>query len=175
MFYKVNFEEYAHSYNNKLMEDFRQGRLWKFQQGGTMRKLMYGYTFTPEYASGEVDDALSVDYWEELARNGGEANGCVLDQSPSPYYKVKTVQARKLLETIFISGEGKTPGTAYSVISVQQEYEFINHFFPYYMMEVKRQVLVGEGIDRIEFEDHPYGVKQVYFDVHRYMDVMLKH
>lgn len=175
MFYKVNFEEYAHSYNNKLMEDFRQGRLWKFQQGGTMRDLMYGYTFTPEYASGEVDDALSVDYWEALAQNGGEMNGCVLVQSLSPYYKVKSEQAKILLKTIFISGEGKTPGTAFCVISVQQEYEFINHFFPYYMMEVKRQVLVGEGIDRIEFEDHPLGIKQVYFDVHRYMDVMLKH
>ena len=78
MFYKVNFEEYAHSYNNKLMEDFRQGRLRNFQQCGTMRDLMYGYTFTPEYASGEIDDALSVDYWEKLAQNGGGVNGCVL-------------------------------------------------------------------------------------------------
>lgn len=175
MIHKVNFEEYAHSFSQEKLEDFRHGRLSQIHMG-TMRELLYGYTFTPEYASGEIDDALSVDYWEELLRNGDEAHDCVLNQNPHTLGYVKTEQAKMLLLTILLTGDGETPEKAFCVISVAQEYEFMKYIFPYRYLKMKRQVqLIGKGIDCIEFEPNVFQVDKLYFDYHRYKEAMVKH
>ena len=63
MMKKVIYSEYEGKYDESIKE-----RLEK-DQGSvnveTMRENLYGYTYTKEYADGDIPDELSMDYWEE--------------------------------------------------------------------------------------------------------------
>ena len=60
---KVIYSEYEGKYDESIKE-----RLEK-DPGSVdvemMRANLYGYTYTKDYADGEIADELSMDYWEE--------------------------------------------------------------------------------------------------------------
>lgn len=64
---KVNFSEYEHSFSYDLLKDFEEGRLDDFDIE-TMRGLIYGYTFTEDYAKGVIPETFSMEYWAEKKR-----------------------------------------------------------------------------------------------------------
>ena len=63
MMKKVIYSEYEGKYDESIKE-----RLEK-DPGSVdvemMRANLYGYTYTKDYADGEIADELSMDYWEE--------------------------------------------------------------------------------------------------------------
>ena len=57
---KVNYSEYEGKYDKSIKK-----RLEKTPESidvETMRAHLYGYTFTKEYANGEIPNELSMDY-----------------------------------------------------------------------------------------------------------------
>ena len=62
-FNNVDYSEYEGKYDESIKE-----RLEK-DPGSVdvemMRANLYGYTYTKEYAAGEIPDEFSMDYWEE--------------------------------------------------------------------------------------------------------------
>ena len=69
---KVNYQDYEHAFNNYWLKKFVEGQLRDFNTE-TMRGLVYGYTFTEDYAKGIIPDELSVDYWNQ--KNKGRFSG----------------------------------------------------------------------------------------------------
>ena len=62
-FNKVNYSEYEGKYDEHMKE--KMAKAPESIDIETMRANLYGYTFTKEYADGEIPDELSMDYWEE--------------------------------------------------------------------------------------------------------------
>ena len=64
-FNKVNYSEYEGKYDERIKE--KMAKEPENIDVETMRANLYGYTFTKEYADGEIPDELSMDYWEEYS------------------------------------------------------------------------------------------------------------
>lgn len=126
-----------------------------------MRENLYGYTSEEGYKQGKIPDELMMDYWEDLGQD--------FDVHSLQYF-VFTPQELLFLKAIESTGDGKTPETAFCVIHVHQEYEYMKRVYPYYLLHIKRQSL-SQGIDCIEFEPNRYGIDCLYFDVHRLFEL----
>lgn len=165
-FRKVNYEEYKESCTNELLQQFRDGKLDEDTPIETLRGLMYGYTFTDEYAQSchYLDSPFSVRYWEDILENDDFLD----DDNLIDTYQYQTEQ---IIDTILSTGDGKTPDTAFCVIDVYQEYELLDEIFVYNVPKITRQKLLEGGIDCVEFEPNDFGVEKLYFDVHRRFDV----
>ena len=161
-FRKVNYEEYKDSCTKELLQQFLDGKLDEDTPEETLRGLMYGYTFTDEYAQSPhfLDSPFSIRYWKNIIFAG----------MPDDRIFSYQCQIAQILDTILSTGDGKTRKTAFCVIDVYQEYELMDEIFEYYMPEIARQKIEG-GIDCIEFKPNVFGVKKLYFDVHRRLDV----
>lgn len=61
-FNKKIYPDHEHTFSYELLKAFEEGRLNGFDME-TMRGLIYGYTFTEDYAKGIIPDAFSMDYW----------------------------------------------------------------------------------------------------------------
>ena len=61
---KVNYQDYENAFNNYWLKKFVEGQLRDFDTE-TMRGLVYGYTFTEDYAKGIIPDVLSAEYWRQ--------------------------------------------------------------------------------------------------------------
>ena len=61
---KVNYQDYEHAFNSYWLKEFVEGQLRYFDTE-KMRGLIYGYTFTEDYAKGIIPDALSAEYWRQ--------------------------------------------------------------------------------------------------------------
>ena len=145
MMKKVNYSEYEGKYEESIKE-----RLEKDPESidvEMMRAFLYGYTFTKEYAKGEIPDEFSMDCWEEF----------------SP-------QEKLILEAIDSTGDGKTPETALCVIDVHQEYEYIQRVVRLSVLQLVRQSVV-DGIDCLELKDYDGRIEKVYFDISRRFEV----
>lgn len=146
---KVNYSEYEHSYSDDLLKRFTEDKLNSISNfdAETMRGLIYGYTFTEDYAKGIIPDTLSMDYW--LEKNDCEG------------------QLGLIYEAIESTGDG-TMDNPYCVICVGQEYEFLRHgdFGP---IKIIRQRLLPGRIDCIDIEGIGYS-KSVYFDMSRWFE-----
>lgn len=86
-------------------------------------------------------------------------------------YDVETLQERRILEAIDSTGDGKTPETALCVTDVGHEYEYLARVFPYFTLKVTRQTLYEDSIDRLEFDENPFGIECIYFDIRRRFEV----
>lgn len=86
-------------------------------------------------------------------------------------YRVDTLQERCLLNAIDSTGDGKTKATALCVIAVGQEYEYLSRVMPYCLLQVVRQTVDADNIDCLEFADNAFGIRRIYFDIHRRFDV----
>lgn len=186
---KVNYSEYEGKYDESIKE-----RLEKDPESvnvDTMRANLFGYTFTKEYAIGEIPNELSMDYWEKrnleidfenpnfedceipdvskYIRTFNNIDSLLEDVDDSPYFDVSS-QEKLLLETIDSTGDGKTPETALCVIDVHQEYEYIQRVVRLSVLHLVKQS-VKNGIDCLELEDYDGRIEKVYFDISRRFEV----
>ena len=114
------------------------------------REQFYGFVFTERYKNHEIPDIFNMDYWDDLNQ-----------EYDSP-------QSELLGKVIESSGDGKTPETAFCVICVGNEYDFMERRYPYCFLDRKKQSLEHCGdkyIDCIEFKENMFGVEKVYFDI----------
>lgn len=158
---KIDYSTYKDSYDEKVNEQLHHAPSDIDLE--SMRAYIYGYTFTEGYAKGVFPDEMSMDYWSEQLDELGE-------ETEFDLYEVETKQERKLLEAIDSTGDGKTPETALCVISVGQEYEYLQRVFPYSILTVKQQSF-SNGIDCLEFEENAFGVERIFFDISRRFEV----
>ena len=180
-FKKVNYSEYEGKY-----DEHRKEKMAKEPESidiETMRANLYGYTFTKEYADGEIPDELSMDYWEERHEEMELDNPKEIDfesmrneiyqlldkEDDSPYFDVSP-QEKLILETIDSTGDGKTPETALCVIDVHQEYEYIQRVVRLSVLQLVKQS-VRNGIDCLELKDYDGRIEKVYFDISRRFEV----
>ena len=177
---KVNYSEYEGKYDKSIKK-----RLEKTPESidvETMRANLYGYTFTKEYANGEIPNELSMDYWEEWnmeidLENLSSGYYEILEdtdlllgnENDSPYFDVSP-QEKLILETIDSTGDGKTPETALCVIDVHQESEYIQRVVRLSVLQLVRQS-VNKGIDCLELKDYDGRIEKVYFDISRRFEV----
>ncbi len=177
----MNYTEFKQSYNAALLER------WKNKEVeldvDALRSLLYGFTFTAEYAEGNFPDALSMDYWRDkysdnddntdympLANTGDIDDFDNISLDNVDMYEVDAPQERLLMQVLDSTGDGKTPETAISVIDVGQEYEYLERKFPFNHLSVKEQRL-SQGVDCLCFSDNIYGIECIYFDVSRKLEV----
>ena len=181
-FNKVNYSEYEGKYDEHIKE-----RMEKEPESidiETMRANLYGYTFTKEYANGEIPDELSMDYWEEYSFDNEllddsveidldsilhEMEQPLREEDLSPYFDVSP-QEELLLKAIDSTGDGKTPETALCVIDVHQEYEYIQRVVRLFVSRLVEQSVVN-GIDCLTFENNRGEIEKVYFDISRRFEV----
>lgn len=181
-FDKVNYSEYEGKYDELIKE-----RMEKEPESidiETMRANLYGYTFTKEYADGEIPDELSMDYWEEYSFEKElldepveidldsmlhEMEQPLREKDPSPYFDVSP-QEELLLKAIDSTGDGKTPETALCVIDVHQEYEYIHRVVRLFVLRLVEQSVVN-GIDCLTFGNNRGEIEKVYFDISRRFEV----
>lgn len=159
---KVNFSEYEHSFSADLLKKFEEGgrKLREFDTE-MVRSLIYGYTFTEDYAKGLIPDTLSMDYWLKKDDN---------------FFKPEILHGLSLNEVIGQGGliqdaiESTGDGSIdhpYCVICVEHEYEILKRLSP--VMTIIRQSLLPGHIDCFECEE--YGIPHViYFDISRWFE-----
>lgn len=156
-FEKVDYEKYRNSFSKERLEEFlsERGKEFSIEE---VRALMYGYTFTDEYALHPETSVFDSEWWR---RHTGDDSGVSLQE-------IRIAIA--LLET----GNGRSPETAYCVIDIYQEYDIISLLVPKNTPLVTKQTLLEGCIDCLELEPNPYGVDKLYFDIHRRFEVGYK-
>ena len=181
-FNKVNYSEYEGKYDEHMKE--KMAKAPESIDIETMRANLYGYTFTKEYADGEIPDELSMDYWEEYSFENELIDDSVKtyqdsmlhemeqplhEEDLSPYFDVSP-QEELLLKAIDSTGDGKTPETALWVIDVHQEYEYIHRVVRLSVLRLVKQS-VKDGVDCLELEDFDGSIEKVFFDISRRFEV----
>lgn len=144
---KILLENYKGKYDPKVCKELFQSPTTAGLE--EMRTQYYGYVFTEEYKNHEIPDIFDMDYWDDL-------------------YGYDSPQSQLLIRVIESTGDGKTPETAFSVISVGDEYAFMERKAPYFLLERKKQSvkkISDRFIDCIEFKENMFGVNELYFDV----------
>ena len=188
---KVNYAEYEGKYDENFKKRMEENL--ESIDVETMRANLYGYTFTEGYANMEIPDELSMDYWKERKQedklkgqnkeniwnkkisymNPSSEEGEIeddFDVLTSPYYFRITPQERLILEAIDSTGDGETPETALCVISVEQEWEYIERVNRFRFMDFAGQELEN-GIDCLVLKDFLGNTEKVYFDIRRRFEV----
>ena len=181
MMKKVNYSEYEGKYEESIKERLENDP--ESIDVEMMRAFLYGYTFTKEYAKGEIPDEFSMDYWEErqleidlddpeeidFESMIGDLDLTFNKEDDCPYYD-GSPQEKLILETIDSTGDGKTPETALCVIDVHQEHEYIQRVVRLSVLQLVKQS-VRNGIDCLELKDYDGRIEKVYFDISRRFEV----
>ena len=176
-FTKVDFNQYKDAYDMGIIHAWK-GREMELDVE-TLRALMYGFTFTQDYAEGNIEDSLFMDYWRDnldldLETDSYDVIDDVIEKAMNNVmeddYMVDTPQERLLMKTIESTGDGKSPETAFCVIDVHQEYEYLERKFPFCCLKMTKQS-VRNGIDCLHFEENPFDIDCIYFDISRRFEV----
>lgn len=161
----VNFSEYEHSFSYDLLKDFEEGRLDGFDIE-TMRGLIYGYTFTEDYAKGIIPETLSMEYWSQKdpPRRSHKPPKKLREIIPISFFE--RLGHRALIYNAIKSTGNGTVDNPYCVICVEHEYEFLKMVYP---LKVVKQYLLPGNIDCFELEggDHP---QKLYFDMSHWFE-----
>lgn len=155
---KVNFQEYDHSFSYDLLRDFEEGRLDGFDME-TMRGLIFGYTFTEDYAKGIIPKTFSMDFW------ANKEDVAPLNENEDHFFHCRCAQEQLICEALNSTGEGIVLKKAVCVICVEQEYEFLKRAWP---MKIIRQRLLPGNIDCFDLEGD-YS-QDIYFDISRWFE-----
>ena len=161
---KVNYPDYEHAFNNYWLKKFVEGQL-RFFDTETMRGLVYGYTFTEDYAKGIIPDELSVDYWKQ--KNKGRLSGSQRLTCAQLSLAEYLGQGPLICEAIESTGKG-TLDDPFCVICVGHEYEFLRRYYP--TMRVVSQRLLPGHIDCLELEGLGGYTETIYFDISRWFE-----
>ena len=119
-----------------------------------------------EIEDAEIGDDLSL---EKNCSEDGEIEDD-FEVLMRPYYFRISPQERLILEAIDSTGDGETPETALCVISVEQEWEYIERVNKYRFMDFAGQELEN-GIDCLVLKDFLGNTEKVYFDIRRRFEV----
>lgn len=175
---KVNYPDYKDKYDEEIKSKMETSP--ESVDVEMMRENLYGYTYTKGYAKGEIPNELSMDYWEEQYLNNSlDENGEVdvmsiinrhTEQSIQDIYWYLSPQESLIMQAIDSTGDGKTPETAFCVIDVHQEYEFINRSSRFLGFQLVKQS-VANGIDCLEFENYKGDIEKAYFNISRRFEV----
>ena len=158
---KVKYYKYVQGFSNDLLKKFEEGwrNLNEFDTE-TMRGLIYGYTFTEDYAKGIIPDSLSVDYW------WGKDTNSKLDFSKHGQLGLsynELIGRRGLIQDAIKSTGDGTIDHPYCVICVEHEYEIWTR------LSRKRHYLLPGYIDCLECDDE--GIPRfLYFDISRWFE-----
>ncbi len=166
---KVNYSEYEHSFSADLLKEFEEGgrKLRNFDTE-KVRSLIYGYTFTEDYAKGIIPDTLSMDYWRGKVTNSNylKPNKNIVERLSDRSLNEVVGQGGLIEEALMSTGDG-TIENPYCVICVEHEYEILKSLSP--VITIKRQTFLLGYIDCFECEE--YGVAHVeYFDISRWFE-----
>ena len=177
-FTKVDFNQYRDAYDKDVIQAWKR-RVQELDVE-TLRALMYGFTFTSDYAEGNLEDSFFMDFWKEkfleLELESDSYNDIddaieeTMNNVMEDDYMVDTPQERLLMQTIESTGDGKSPETALCVIDVHQEYEYIERKFPFCCLKMTKQS-VRNGMDCLYFEENPFEIDCIYFDIKRRFEV----
>jgi len=177
-FTKVDFNQYRDAYDKDVIQAWK--RRVQELDAETLRALMYGFTFTSDYAEGNLEDSFFMDFWKEKSfelelesdsyNDIDDAIEETMNNVMEDDYMVDTPQERLLMKTIDSTGDGKSPETAFCVIDVHQEYEYIERKFPFCCLKMTKQS-VRNGIDCLHFEENPFDIDCIYFDISRRFEV----
>ena len=176
-FTKVDFNQYRDAYDKNVIQTWKSGE--QELDAETLRALMYGFTFTKDYAEGNLEDSFFMDFWRDNSLdlkleydsyNIDDAIEEAVNKAMEDDYLIDTPQERLLMQTIESTGDGKSPETAFCVIDVHQEYEYLERKFPFCCLRMKKQSL-RNGIDCLYFELNPFGIDCLYFDISRRFQV----
>lgn len=161
---KVNYQDYEQAFNSYWLKKFEEGQLRDFDTE-TIRGLVYGYTFTEDYAKGIIPDELSVDYWKQ--KNKDRFSGSQRLTCPQLSLSEYLGQDLLICEAIESTGKG-TLDDPYCVICVEHEYEFLRNYRP--TMRVVSQRLLPGHIDCLELEEDGGYSETIYFDISRWFE-----
>ena len=158
---KLNYEEYEQAFSNALLLSFTKGMLYGFDIEKA-RGLVYGYTFTEDYAKSIIPNELSIEYWNEKNKNRRIIRSCQLSLSEW------LGQGGLIYEAIKSTGEG-TLDNPYCVICENHEYEFLKSH--YSRMKIISQGHLPGNIDWFYCEDKEYDFSETfYFDRSRWFE-----
>ena len=164
---KVNYQDYEHAFSSDLLKKFAEGQLRDFNTE-TMRGLIYGYTFTEDYAKGIIPDELSAEYWrQEEGKKQKTHNPNIIERYTGLSLAEYLGQGPLICEAIGSTGRG-TLDDPYCVICVGHEYEFLRRYCP--TMRVVSQRLLPGHIDCLELEEAGGYSISIYFDVSRWFE-----
>ena len=177
-FTKVDFNQYRDAYDKDVIQAWK--RRVQELDAETLRALMYGFTFTSDYAEGNLEDSFFMDFWKEKSlelelesdsyNDIDDAIEETMNNVMEDDYMVDTPQERLLMKTIESTGDGKSPETAFCVIDVHQEYEYLERKFPFCCLKMTKQS-VRNGMDCLHFEENPFEIDCIYFDTSRRFEV----
>ena len=168
---KVNYPDYKNKYDESIKTQLEKSP--ESIDVEMMRENLYGYTYTKEYAERTIPNELSMDYWEDYHMENDvldfdqmEDPDFFLGDAMGQEYFDLSPQEKLLMKMIDSTGDGKTPETAFCVIDVHQEYEYIARSPRFLCLKLVRQS-VANGIDCLEFKNLRGGIEKVYFDITR--------
>ena len=175
---KVNYSDYKNKYDESIKTQLETSP--ESIDVEMMRENLYGYTYTKEYAERTILNELSMDYWEEYHLENDDLDFDQMEDSDlflgdvmgQEYFDLSP-QEKLLMKTIDSTGDGKTPETAFCVIDVHQEYEYIARSDRFFLLQLVRQS-VANGIDCLEFKNYKGDIEKVYFDISRRFEVDCK-
>ena len=177
-FTKVDFNQYRDAYDKDVIQAWK--RRVQELDAETLRALMYGFTFTSDYAEGNLEDSFFMDFWKEKSlelelesdsyNDIDDAIEETMNNVMEDDYMVDTPQERLLMKTIDSTGDGKSPETAFCVIDVDQEYEYLKRKIPFCSLRITLQSECN-GIDCLHFEENPFEIDCIYFDIRRRFEV----
>ncbi len=175
---KVKYYKYVQGFSNDLLKKFEEGwrNLNEFDTE-TMRGLIYGYTYTEDYAKGIIPDSLNMDYWLGKDTNSNYYSrstwlcgligpGGFLEFQSALSYNELIGRKGLIQDAIQSTGDG-TIDHPYCVICVEHEYEILKRLSP--VMTIQRQYLLPGYIDCFECDE--WGIPHViYFDISRWFE-----
>ena len=173
-FRKVDFNQYKNAYDKDVILAWKNRK--RELDVETLRALMYGFTFTKEYADGNMEESLFMDYWRDISFDyvpelfTEESLDEEMDKMVEDDHEIEISRENLLLQAIDSTGDGKTPETALCVIDVHQEYEYIERKFPFCFLRMTKQS-VCNGIDCLYFDKNPFEIDCIYFDIKRRFEV----
>ena len=173
-FRKVDFNQYKNAYDKDVILAWKNRK--RELDVETLRALMYGFTFTKEYADGNIEESLFMDYWRDISFDyvpelfTEESLDEEMDKMVEDDHEIEISRENLLLQAIDSTGDGKTPETALCVIDAHQEYEYIERKFPFCFLRMTKQS-VCNGIDCLYFDKNPFGIDCIYFDIKRRFEV----
>lgn len=162
-FIPVDFSQYKESYSVELENKFTSGQYMSTEE---VRQLMYGALVTDSIVDGEIFDLY---YWYDMEEKLKKEMSYTKEKDPEKIRLIRSIPGIQLslINALLSSGDGLTPESAITVISVPQEYEIAEQLgVP--REYCTRQCLVqldGKQYDCLEFKPNPRGIEQLYFDV----------
>ena len=66
-FTKVDFNKYKYAYDKNVILAWKGKKLELDVE--TLRAMLYGFTFTKDYAEGDLEESLFMDYWRDCNLN----------------------------------------------------------------------------------------------------------